>query len=77
MKEPENLGQKTPSEALIAVLEDFGQKEPSNVIILWKNDEGEMCSVRNSVTLSQAFGMLTLAAATLKERFVSYSRGDE
>jgi len=77
MKEAENLGHKSPSESLIAVLEDFGQKEPANVIILWENAEGEMCSVRNNVTPMQAFGMLSLAAATISARFLKMWEGDD
>lgn len=65
----ENLGEKTPTEALIAVIEEFGKAEPNNVIILWENEEA-VCMIRNHVSHAEAYGMLSLAAATVKERFL-------
>lgn len=72
----EDVEAKTPTSALIAVMETFGESEPTNVIVIWE-DEEHVNIVKHNVTHSQAFGLLHLCAERVKRKFLGIEEGEE
>jgi hypothetical protein len=50
--------ERTPSETLIAALEDFGESEPQMCVIIWTSDNGDINWSTSTRNRSPIVGML-------------------
>ena len=68
---PETVATRSPSETLMACLEDFGKAEPLRAMVIWTDETGDLCwSTSSPRLLSQMVGMLELAKVALTQEFL-------
>ena len=58
---------RTPTETLIAAMEEFGKDEPAEVIVVFTTKEGDICNMCSTDTLSTKMGMLKTAELLVEE----------
>ena len=69
--------QRTPTETLIAAMEEFGKDEPAEVIVVFTTKEGDICNMCSTDTLSTKMGMLKTAELLVEEAMKEAWRGKE
>ena len=69
--------QRTPTETLIAAMEEFGKDEPAEVIVVFTTKEGDICNMSSTDTLSTKMGMLKTAELLVEEAMKEAWRGKD
>ena len=69
--------QRTPTETLIAAMEEFGKDEPAEVIVVFTTKEGDICNMCSTDTLSTKMGMLKTAELLVEEAMKEAWRGKD
>lgn len=66
---PEN---RTPTQTLVHVMEDFGRSEPNNCIVIYVNKEGEISWSKSwPLGMSESIGMLEAVKHVMLQQFCS------
>lgn len=62
---------RSPTETLVACLEDFGKSEPTKVVVVYVNVDGDLCwSTSGPYNFTHVIGMLECARAKIMEKFL-------
>ena len=61
---------RTPTETLMACLEDFGQSEPERLLVIYTNVDGDVCwSSSGPYSYTQTIGLLECVKARVLKKF--------
>jgi hypothetical protein len=58
---------RSPTETLLAALEEFGKDEPSEVMVIFTTQGGDICDMSSTDTLSVKLGMLETVAVFVRQ----------
>jgi hypothetical protein len=58
---------RTPTETLMAALEEFGKDEPAEVLVIFTTQAGDICNMSSTDTLSIKLGMLETVCVFVRQ----------
>lgn len=58
---------RTPTETLVAALEEFGHDEPAECLVIFTTQGGDICTMSSTDTLSTKLGMIETAGVFVRQ----------